>query len=584
MYDGKRVFPSKSPANAGDGGAVSTAERVIFMAKKTLVIGHRNPDMDSAAACVAVAELKRALGEKNVHPVLPGLPGARAKYIFEKFKVPLPQMISDVYPRVRDIVNNDIPFVNAGCTLLNAICELEKMRIPRLPVLGRDRKFKGMLCLYSLLGDMLQLNGENGGFTGRLVHSSIDLINEVLEGNLLNICNGEQKQDFEVYVAAMNVESFKQHIPQEHPEKLAIIVGDRSDIHLLAINLGVRLMIITGKNPIDPLVLQAAKSCGISIIATKYDSATVVRRLKFSSPVELATQNQVRCFRLDDRLSDIKNQVFEEFDDVFPVLNRQKQLAGTFRKSDLSGEHGLELILVDHNEFDQSIPGVDEAKVVEVIDHHRLGMPPTRYPIKITCDVVGSTSTLVTEMFITHNIKIPVHTAGILMGGIITDTLLLRSPTSCGRDKLALEYLKKITGVEPEELMNEIFQVGSLIAKSTPIEVVLADRKVFQHLDKYHFAISQVEEVGFEEFEKHEHELLSVLKEHQENQNLHLAGLLITDVVNGDSRLLVTGTLAILDQLPFRRISDHLFDLPGVMSRKKQVLPQVLATFDSLKR
>jgi len=556
----------------------------VFMEKKTLVIGHRNPDMDSAAACVAVAELKRALGEKNVHPALPGLPGARAKYIFEKFKVPLPPMISDVYPRVRDIVRSDIPSVSAETTLLNAIGDLEKLRIPRLPVVGKERKFKGMLCLYSLLGDMLQLNGSSGGFTGRIVHSSIKLVNEVLEGNLLNAKDEEQMQDFEVYVAAMNVESFKQHIPQENPEKLAIIVGDRSDIHLLAINMGVRLMLITGRNPVDPLVLQAAESRGISIIATKYDSATVVRRLKFSSPVELAAQHQVRSFRLDDRITDIKTQVFEEFDDVFPVLNRQKQLAGTFRKSDLTGERGLELILVDHNEFDHSVPGVDDAKIIEVIDHHRMGMPPTRYPIKITCDVVGSTSTLVTEMFITHNVKIPVSTAGILMGGIITDTLLLRSPTSCARDKLALDYLKNITGVDPEELMNEIFQVGSLIAKSTPEEVVLADRKVFQHLDKFHFSISQVEEVGFEEFENRENELLDVLKEQEKNQQLHLAGLLVTDVVNGNSRLLATGKTPVLDMLPFRRLSDNLFDLPGVMSRKKQVLPQVLATLDNIKR
>lgn len=553
------------------------------MAKKTWVIGHRNPDMDSAASCVAVAELKRALGEKNVHPALPGLPGARAKYIFEKFNVPLPQQISDVYLRVRDIVHNDIAPVNTGATLLTAIEELEKRRIPRIPVIGRERKFKGMLCLYSLLNDMLQLRGEGGGFTGRIVHSSIELINEVLSGELLNATDAETDQDFEVYVAAMNVESFKQHIPQDNPEKLAIIVGDRSDIHLLAINLGVRLMVITGKNPVDPLVLQAAKSRGISIITTKYDSATVVRRLKFSSPVGLAVQTGMRCFRLDDRISDIKTQVYEEFDDVFPVLNRQKQLAGTFRKSDLSDEETTQIILVDHNEFDQSVSGVDEAKVVEVIDHHRLGMPPTKYPIKITCDVVGSTSTLVTEMFISNNVKIPAPTAGILMGGIITDTLLLRSPTSCARDKLALEYLKNIAGVEPEELMNEIFQVGSLIAKSTPEDVILSDRKVFHHLDKYHFAISQVEEVGFEEFDKRESELLAILKEQQTQQKLHLAGLLVTDVVNGNSQLLAVAFPAILDMLPFRRLSDNLFDLPGVMSRKKQVLPQVLSTFDNLK-
>ena len=186
-------------------------------------------------------------------------------------------------------------------------------------------------------------------------------------------------------------------------------------------------------------------------------------------------------------------------------------------------------------------------------------------------------------MFISNNVKIPTPTAGILMGGIITDTLLLRSPTSCARDRLALEYLKNITGVEPEELMNEIFQVGSLIAKSTPEEVILADRKVFQHLEKYHFAISQVEEVGFEEFAKREDELLAILKEQQTQQKLHLAGLLITDVVNGNSQLLAAGSPAVLDQLPFRRLSDNLFDLPEVMSRKKQVLPQVLSTFDNLK-
>ena len=551
---------------------------------KILVVGHRNPDTDSIASSVAAAEFKRMTGEKNVMPVRLGPPGARAQYIFEKFKVPLPPLIHDVYPRVRDIVNPETPAVPENATLFEALGELERRRLPRLPVIGADRKYRGMICLYSLLGDLLQLRSSGSGLTGRRIHTSLQLIKKVLSGESLNVVDGEAVQDFEVYVGAMDGNSFKRHIPSSHSNELAIIVGDRDEIHRLAINMNCRLLIITGENPVRPDTLELARAHKVSIIQTAYDSATVVRRLKFSTPVIQMLQNDLPRYRLDDRLKDIRKEVLSSYDDVFPVLNRQKLLVGTFKKSDFDLDNTTKLVLVDHNEFDQSVPGIEETPVIEVIDHHRLGMPPTNVPIKITCDTVGSTSTLITEMFLSAGLKIPYGIAGILMGGIVTDTLMLRSPTSCGRDKLALEHLHNLTGVDPEALMNEIFQVGSLIARSTPAEVINSDRKLFHHLDKYTFAVSQVEEVGFEEFQNRAGRLLRELDHMVEQEKLDFAGLLITDVVHGNSRLLVCGQKNIIEHLPFRQLGDHLFDLPGVLSRKKQVLPQLLSTLDQLEK
>ncbi len=550
---------------------------------ETIVIGHRNPDTDSIAASYAMAELKTALGMPNVKAACAGLPGARTEYLFERFGVALPQVLSDVYPRVGNIANPDFPRLTCGDSLYHALELLGTHHVPRLPVIDKNNTYCGMLCLYSLLGDLLNINQQerSTALTGRVVHSSIELICQVIEAEALYIRDSAEAQDFEVYVAAMNIDSFKEHIPRQKPQSLAIVVGDRVDVHLMAVNSNARLVIVTGSRKVDPVILQAAEGRGVSMIKTSLDSATVIRRLKFSCPVDVA-MTRVNPYMAEDRLSDIRGEIMREHDDVFPVTDSDGFFAGAFRKQDMEIAASRNLILVDHNEFDQAVAGVEELPVVEVVDHHRFGMPPTHTPIKINCDIVGSSCTLLTEMYRASGVVPSPATAGVMMGGIVTDTLMLRSPTATGRDRTALEYLQSISGVDPEQLLEDIFKVGSLISRSTPEHVVGADCKVFHHRDKISFALAQVEEVGFDEFYAQRLKLQEAAENMRKEKGLDFFGLLVTNVVEENSILLAVGNQTLLKKMPYRKIRSNLWDLPGILSRKKQLLPQMLKLLDEL--
>lgn len=549
-----------------------------------IVIGHRNPDTDSVAASYALTELKKALGVKNVIAARAGLVSERTEYLFKKFNTPLPQLKVDVFPRVRHIMNRDCIALNENSSLFEGIKMLEKAKLSRIPVVDKKHHYKGMLSIFSLLGSFLHMgDNKNTTFVDRNVISSLKLILEVLEGEAISIFDENKEQNFSVYVAAMNESSFSEHVPADNPQELAIIVGDRTNIHLKAIHLGIRLIIITGSKDIDPLVLQAAKDRKISIIRTPFDSATVVRRLKLSCPIRTLIQDDVPKFRMEDTLNDIRHTVFADTDDIFPVVNRYGDLIGTFARVNFDNHNGCKLILVDHNEYEQSVSGIEQVQVIEIIDHHRLNLPPQTNTIKITSDIVGSSCTLIAEMFLMYQIEITPNLAGIMQGGIIADTLLLRSPTTTERDARILRMLEKISQVKSENLMKEIFQLGSVILNKTPMELFSTDCKNFKHLDKYVFSIAQVEEIGFSEFYNKKEEILQAAKDYTRNERLDFFGLLVTDIQSENSLLLLTGENEILENIPYKKLEDNLYDLPGILSRKKQLLPQILKLLDNLR-
>ncbi len=542
-----------------------------------IVIGHRNPDVDSVAGASAYAEFKCLAGEKNAVAACVGLPGARAEYLFKRFNRELPRSVSNLEPVVADIMRNDAPVLSEKQTLFSAIELFEQNHISRLPAVDRNNKYSGCLCLFEILGGLLQ--NRESGLTGRRVRTSLNAIIQVLDGDALSLKNPACEQDFEVFVAAMNVESFKEHVPRDRPGELAIVVGDRSDIHLLGIGLGVRLMIITGSRRIDPVVLEAARAKGVSIIKTKFDSAACVRRIKFASPVGKMLDKNVPVFPPERALASVRAEIAGSSADNFPVVDGNNNYIGSFTRAALDCCRGSRLVLVDHNEFDQSVPGINESQVIEVLDHHRLSMPPSPYPFKVTCDVVGSTCTLIYEMFRLARFVIAPSTAGILLGGIVSDTLMLRSPTTTERDRKAVKALEKLCGVQGKVLMQELFSIGSPIARCSAREVLELDRKLFSGA-KGAFSISQVEESGFDEFNRAQKELAAAAKNMAEEEKMEFFGLLVTDVVRENSLLLAVGNPVVMCKLPWRRVGDCLFDLPGVLSRKKQLLPVLLKIFE----
>lgn len=547
--------------------------------ERTLIIGHRNPDTDSVAAAASYAALKAALGATGYRPACAGLPQRRTAYVFERFQYPLPEVVSDVWPKVGDIVRPCREPIRVGQTLLQASDILSGQRVERMPVVATDGQYKGMVSLFDL-ADRLFRNAGHGreGLLDRAVDSSIALAAQALEARVLTCCDENVEGVFHVFVGAMNLYHMKARLLEPGPRNCAVVVGDRGEIHHLAIEMGVRLLVITGNCEVDPEFVRAAAAKGVSVLATPHDSASAVRRLKFSAPVEHSLDTAARVFAPGERLRDIRREALSANYDGFPVVNDNGQLVGMFYKQDMQGRPPLGLVLVDHNEMQQAVEGAEDVPVREIIDHHRLAMQPTASPIRVLNDIVGSTCTLIAEQFRQNGLVPEAPVAGLLCSGIITDTLQLRSPTATERDRIMLEWLSPLAGCEPAQLEREILASGSPLANLTPAQLVDTDLKRYEE-SGVRFAVGQIEEAGFENLAGRQAELTAELQDRLGAEKLHFIALLVTNVVRSTSVMLAAGEAGILKRLPYERLEEGLYDLPGLVSRKKQLLPVLMNLF-----
>jgi len=555
--------------------------------KMVFVTGHRNPDIDSIASSFALAELRRRQNpDTKFLAICPGILPKRAAYLFERFHLRPPESRSDVYLRIADIMNSGVPTISAGTAIMDAVRILNGSGYSRLPVIGPDGKLAGMLSPLNLLSRLLDVGKDAGsGLTGRLIHSSIDLITRVIEAKKLTAFDTSVVQDLHVYVAAMGVDSFETHLPREMDQsQLALISGDRPEIHLRALQRRIRLLIVTGDKSVDPLILKEAENCKVTILATRFDSASVIRRLKFSVPVEdFGFGADTFTLSPHDRIRSMGTRILSHPEDVIPVVDADGKFLGIVGKKDITEPPPYRMILVDHNEPEQSIPGIEDLPVIEVVDHHRIGMMRTQTPIKFTGDIVGSTCTLVAAMFKSMGESLTPELAGLLLSGLVADTLNLKSPTSSPLDFRMHEWLEKISGVKSEALMDELSRIASPLSSGKPEDVIESDRKSYSD-GKFHFSLSQVEETKLELLRRRKDELSRTMGAIMKRESLHFIALLVTDAVRENSELLILGDPAVIRSLPYHADSDGLFFLPGILSRKKQLLPQILAITADLSR
>lgn len=554
--------------------------------KRIFISGHRNPDVDSIASAYCLAALRRRhFPQTEIVPICPGILPERAAFLFKRFGAEAPEEHHDVFLRMRDLLR-PAPAIAAGTTLFDAVNRLRESAMLRLPVVDSCGKYLGMLSSVALLSQLLNIGENEGeGFTGRRIYSSISLICRVLEAEILSIRDADTEQDFDVYVAAMSPENFSRHVPTEQHEYLAVIVGDRPRIHACAAEHGIRLLIITGPNGISPEALKRAREAGVSVIRTDLDSAGVTRRLKFSIPVErtVISDKETLVLAPDDRLRDFRKKMLREPTELFPVADAAGTLAGVVYKKQLSETSPHGMILVDHNEPTQYLPGVEELPVLEVVDHHRISMFCSDNPIRFTGDTVGSTCTLVARMFLNENAELTPTLAGLLLGGLVSDTLLLKSPTTSALDREICSFLEKICGVDARTLMREMMQIGSALTTKSANDVISGDRKDY-HEGPYKFALAQVEESDLSLLRSRKSELTAQMKFRLEVENLSFFGLLITDATQEVSELLIVGDGEVIRALPYEKSEENIFLLPGILSRKKQLLPQILSICSALRR
>lgn len=539
----------------------------------TYIIGHRNPDSDAICSAIAYAAFKEARGEKGYVPARCGNSNARIDTILNRFRQSLPIYLSDVTPRVRDLMVTDVNSIPEHATCAEALEVIERHDLRILPVLSADRRVVGTLSISQLSGHFVPRIRAPREM--RKVHTSLAHITRALKGRVLHIENEDNVEDLYVRIGAMDVRSFAR-IPDTEgipASQAVIIVGDRWDIQQRSIQLGVRLLVVTGNLEPDPEVIEQAKASKVSLIVSSYDSATTAWVIRTASTIDRLVDRQFVSVNDEERIAEMRKKFNLTNAAAFMVLDDEGRLTGVLGKSDILKPVRTRLVLVDHNEMSQAVPGAELVTIAEIIDHHRLGSLNTQQPILFVNEPVGSTCTIVADMFRREGLTPTPDIAGIMMSGIISDTLNLHSPTSTEKDARLLEWLSKIADVNPRELAEQIFSSGSVILANPPDKVIRSDFKIYEE-EGVRFAVSQVEELGFGNFWRHAAELGEALETLRKAEDLKLATLLVTDINTQNSLLLAKGDEGFIQRITYPHVEkDEIFDMPGVVSRKKQLIP-----------
>ena len=417
----------------------------------------------------------------------------------------------------------------------------------------------------------------------RRVVTSVQAIINATNSEVLSINEPERCEEMFVRVGAMDIRSFGSFTDEEKilPEQSIIVVGDRYDIQSKSVYSGVRLLVITGGLEVDPEIVELAKEKGVNLIVSPYDSATTAWTIRSATLITDMIDTKISKFGPEETVKDVRRRTALINNPVYFVMGDDNKMMGIFSKTDLLRPTKTKIILVDHNEVGQAIQGASEVNILEIIDHHRLGNTPTSQPILFLNEPVGSTCTIVADQYRRYD-KIPSpEIAGIMMSGIISDTLHLNSPTSTPKDKDILDWLSTIAGVESQALSQIIFNAGSIIVSNKPHEVITADQKIYTE-GELRYSVSQVEELGMENFWENKDILLDALKDFQQSQELYMAALLVTDINSQNSLLLVASAVEFLDRISYPIVeSNCIFDLPGIVSRKKQLIPYLTGILET---
>lgn len=539
----------------------------------TYVVGHRNPDADAICSAIAYAAFKEARGEHGYVAARCGNSNARIDTILSRFHHPLPLYLSDVSPRVRDLMTTEIVSVPPTATCAESLELIDRFDLRMLPVVDAERHLAGTVSIFSLGHFFLPKVSEPKLM--RKVHTSLADLARALRARVLHTVEENRTEDLFIRIGAMDISSFWRLSQAEGipPGQSVIIVGDRADIQQRSIELGVRLLVITGNLPVSDEVVERVRARGVSLIVSPYDSATTAWVIRTAGRISQLMDTNFASVSADTRVADLRKKFALSTTPVYMVLAEDGRLQGVLSKTDVLKPVPTRLVLVDHNELTQAVPGADEVTITEIIDHHRLGSVVTAQPILFLNEPIGSTCTIVAGLFRSSSLTPDRELAGLMMSGIISDTLLLQSPTSTRKDAELLDWLSGIAGVQPRELAELIFSSGSVILASSPAKVVRSDFKIYDE-DGVRFSVSQVEELGFNNFWANAKQLAAALTELTHDETLAFACLLVTDINTQNSLMLVKGDPEVIRRISYAHIEqDEIFDLPGVVSRKKQLIP-----------
>lgn len=543
--------------------------------KTTFIIGHRNPDVDAICSAIAYAAFKEARGETGYMAARCGNSNARIDTVLARFNQPLPFYVSDVTPRVRDVMITQVISLRQNATCAEALELIDRHDVSVLPITTDDLRVLGSVTISQLGGHFLPKLREPREM--RRVHTSLEHITRALKAHVVHASEPSLVEDLFVRVGAMDVRSFGNFSQSEltPAAQSIIVVGDRRDIQLRSIEIGVRALVITGGLAVEDEVVALALQKGVSVIISPYDSATTAWVIRAASTIDRLIDRKFASVSADTRISDLRKRFASTSADAYMVISDEGRLQGILTKTDILKPVKTRLVLVDHNEITQAVSGADQVTIAEIIDHHRLGALNTPQPILFINEPVGSTCTIVADLFRREGLRPSPSIAGIMMSGIVSDTLHLNSPTSTEKDGDLLNWLSNIASQNSRALADAIFSSGSVILANSPDKVIRTDFKIYEE-DACRFAVSQVEELGFGNFWQHARNLAIALELLRQNERLFFACLLVTDINTQNSLLLVKGEPEFIARINYPHVEKgEIFDMPGIVSRKKQLIPYI---------
>ena len=544
--------------------------------EKIYVIGHKNPDTDSICSAIAYADLRQKVTGQVHEAKRAGHVNDETAYVLDRFGVEAPKLLTDVRLQVRDLDIHEMPGLKPNASIRDTWERMRQEQAKTLPIV-KDDELVGVVSTGDIAKSYMDVYDNEILSKARTQYRNII---KTLDGTMIT---GNEHGYFmrgKVAIGASSPNLMEEFIEKDD----LVILGDREEAQACAVNIDASCMVICKDAEVSPKLIQKAKEQSIVIIQTPYDTFTTARLINQSIPVKFyMTSGPLTMFRMNDYVDDIKDIMAKKRFRDFPILDRHGRFKGFISRRRFLGASKKKVILVDHNERSQAVDGIEEAEIIEIIDHHRLGDIETVSPITFRNQPVGCTATIINQMYEENEIEVPREIAGLLCGAIISDTLLFRSPTCTPLDERTAKKLAKISDIDLEQMAQEMFNAGSNLKGKSAEDICFQDFKQFTVNDTI-FGVGQITSMRKEELAAIRDMMTEHLPKVLEAHNLNMIYFMLTDILAESTALLCVGTGA-------RGIDLSAFDLPdnakslilkGVVSRKKQLIPVLVETMQQM--
>ena len=534
--------------------------------ERVLVVGHRNPDTDSVASSISYAYLKNLVDrEREYVPVRLGKLNPETEFVLERFGITPPELIEHVFVQIRDVMTEKVVMTRSDSTIYEAGKLMMESGVRNLPVVDENEKLVGLVTerrfARVFLGEISRLSFEDNP-------PRVSDVVRTLGGKLLT-GKPDERMKGRVFIAAMSDETVKERLE----EGSVLVVGDREEVIETAVKKRVRFIVVTGGYKPKGGIERFEKN-GITVILSPHDTYTTTRLMRLSHPVGNIVKREPLLTSPDTLLKDFEEDLMEDKDGVAVVVDEDFKVVGIVTRHDLINPRRKKVILVDHSEKSQSVLGIEEAEVLEIIDHHRLGGLETWHPITAHIRPVGSTSTIVWELFRSYGVVPPKGIAGLMLSAILSDTMILRSPTTTPEDERAVEHLSSIADVDPVKLGTEMFERKTAAEGMSPRDIITMDMKEYR-FPKGSFAVSQIEVIDPKVILSRREEIEKEMEKITSERKYTFMALMVTDVLSETSHVIAVGNRRVIERAFSKKFENGVLRLPKVVSRKKQFVPAI---------